>query len=80
MKAPFAPMPVPDSETPVTVGPRLSAAFPDTLKSASSVTACVPRPSEAALFAASAIVPLFRVSASAATEIPFGSVSPEATV
>ena len=80
MKTPLAPMPVPDSETPVTAGPRLSAAFPSTRKSPSSVIAWVPRPSVASLPAASRIIPLFRVSASAATEIPFGSVSPAATV
>ena len=38
-KTPFAPCPVPDSATPVTVGPRSSAAPPSTRKFAASLTA-----------------------------------------
>ena len=42
--------------------------------------AWVPRPSAALLFAASSIVPEFRVSAEAATLTPSLSVSPATTV
>ena len=80
MKTPFAPIPVPESARPVTRGPTASVPPPATMKSPSSVTAWVPRPSAASLFAPSSIVPLFRVSAEAPTETPFASVSPEATV
>ena len=80
MKAPFEPIPLPESVRPRTIGPTSSAAFPSTRKRVLSVMACVPRPSIALLLAASAIVPPFRASASAAMLIPFESVSPEATV
>ena len=79
-KTPPAPCPVPESETPVTTGPVASAPPPATTKSSSSPRAWVPRSSAAGLFAASRIVPEFRVSAEAATETPFASVSPETTV
>ena len=79
MKAPFEPIPLPESETPVTVGPTLSAAFPSTWKRVLSVTACVPRPRVALLLAASAIVPVFRASASAAMLIPSESESADCT-
>ena len=79
-KTPRSADPVPERDTPVTAGPRVSAALPLTVKSARSRSACVPRPSAAALPAASAIAAPFRVSAEAVTLIPFASVSPEATV
>ena len=55
-----------------------AAALPFTVKSESSVTAWVPRERVASL-ALSRIVPPFRVSAEAATLMPFASVSPLAT-
>ena len=78
-KTPFAAVPVPPSEKPVTLGATMSAALPFTVKAESSPRAWVPRASVAALFAASAIDPPFRVSAEAPTETPFASVSPETT-
>ena len=80
MKTPPEPRPVPETVTPVTVGAVASAALPFTSKSASSPRAWVPRPSVALLFAASRIVPPFRVSAEAPTETPFASASAETTV
>ena len=79
MKAPLEPIPLPESVRPRTVGPTSSAAFPSTWKRVSSVMACVPRPRVASLLAASAIVPLFRASASAAMLIPLESESPDCT-
>ena len=79
MKTPPAPCPIPERVTPTTVGPPVSAAAALTTRSP-SVTACSPRPSEAAFPAASAIVPPSGASAVAATEIPFESASPETTV
>ena len=81
MKAPSDLFPRPDSVTPATVGPAVSAAaFPLTVKSASFVTAWVPRPSAALLPAASRMVPPFRASAAAATLMPSGSASVETGV
>ena len=79
MKTPLAPCPVPESVTPVTVGPTRSAAAPFTTASP-SVMAWSPRPRTAAFRAASRIVPPFNSSAEAPTEIPFESASPAATV
>ena len=79
MKAPAAPLPAPERVTPVTVGATASAAGPSTMKAASRAIAWVPRPSAAALPAASAIEPPFSASAEAPTPIPSGSVSPSAT-
>ena len=81
MKASFAALgaeSTPVTATPVTVGPRTSAAAPSTTRSP-SVTAWFPRPREAALFAASAIVPPFSASAEAPMLTPFASASPEIT-
>ena len=76
------PCPIPDSVTPVTVGPAASAALPFTRKFAASPTAWVPRSRFASfgVAAASRIVPPFSVSAAAATEIPSASASAAATV
>ena len=75
MKRPSAPCPVPESETPVTVGATWSAAAPFTVKPLWSPSAWVPRSRVAALPAASAMAPPFRPSAEAPTAIPLESVS-----
>ena len=82
MKAPFAPCPIPESATPVTLGPSASAALPFTTKFAASVTAWAPRSRFAAfgVAAPSTMAPLFSSSAEAPMLIPFESVSPDATV
>ena len=77
-KTPPAPFARPERVSPVTVGSTTSAAPPATTRSP-SVTAWTPRPSAAALFAASAIVPPFSASAEAPMPTPFESVSPETT-
>ena len=81
-KTPFAPVAVPAGVTPVTAGPTTSAAPPSTAKSASFAIAWLPKPSAAAfgVAAPSKIVPPFSASASASTEIPSASASPETTV
>ena len=80
MNTPLAPWALPESDTPATAGARPSPAAPSTVKSPSSVIACVPRPSAALLFAASRIIPPFSASAAAPTEIPFASASAATTV
>ena len=81
MKTPFAPWALPSSVSPVTAGPTTSAAPPSTTMSP-SVIAWLPRSSAAAfgVAAPSKIVPPFSASASASTEIPSASASPETTV
>ena len=78
-KTPFAAVPVPESEKPVTLGTTMSAALPFTVKAESSPRAWVPRASVALLPPASAIVPPFRVSAEAPTLTPSASVSAATT-
>ena len=75
-------MGIPDRERPATLGRARTDALPSTMKAAASAMARVPRPSAAAFGAAAAsvIVPPFRASAEALTEIPFASASPAATV
>ena len=80
MKVPPAPCALPESVTPATAGDRPSAAPPFTVKSAASLIAWVPRPSEAALPASSSIPPPFSASAVAPTAIPFESASAATTV
>ena len=79
MNTPSAPFPVPESVTPVTVGPPVSVPLPVTTKSASSVTVCVPKVSVAALPAASAIVPPASAIPAVSTVTPFASASVETT-
>ena len=79
MKAPPAPVPVPESERPVTAGERPSEPSPSTRKELSLLTACVPRPSAAALPARSAMLPEFSPSAEAPTLMPSASSSAAAT-
>ena len=78
-KTPSGPVPVPESATPVTVGATASTAEPFTVNPLSFATAWVPRPSAAALPAASRIVPPFSPSAVRAAPTPFVSVSPATT-
>ena len=80
MKVPLAPCPLPESETPATVGATASVAAPFTVKPLWSPRAWVPRSSVAALPTRSRIVPPFSPSAEAPTAMPFESVSPETTV
>ena len=75
-----SPWAVPEIETPVTVGATRSAAAPSTTAPESLLIAWAPKPSAAALFAASAIVPPFSASAEVPMLIPSASRSPRATV
>ena len=79
MKAPLAPCPIPDADTPTTVGATVSAALPFTT-AAPSVIAWEPRPSEAAFPASSRIVPSFSASAAAPMLNPLLSASAATTV
>ena len=80
MKTPFAPRASPETVTPVTLGRRTSGALPFTAKPEASVTAWLPRPSDASLLVASRIIPELSVSAEAPTERPSGSASAVTTV
>ena len=57
-----------------------TVAAPSTLWPLASAIACAPRPSVAAVPAQLRIVPLFSVSAAAATATPFVSASPATVV
>ena len=79
MKTPFAPIPLPESERPITFGPTMSE-LPPLTRQLLWLTACDPRSRIALLFAASRMVPPFRVSAEAPTSYPKGSESEDCTV
>ena len=77
VKEPLGPVPVPESERPVTVGATASAAFPFT---AGPVSVIAVRVRVASLAPASLISPPFSVSAEVPTLSPPVSESPDATV
>ena len=80
MKTPPAPEGIPPGVLTVMLGRRGSSICELTANSNRFVMACAPRPSAAAWFAASRIVPPFRVSAEAPMLIPSGSKSPFLTM